>query len=68
MHETSGSLHVIIRFAEFPCLEVVENVSPQELRKLIDVKQFFISSDRCSMPMICAPTRLRLPLKVELGK
>lgn len=68
MNETSRSLHVVVLFAEFPRLEVVENVSPKEFRKLIDIKEFVIGSNRRSMPMVCIAACLRLPLEVKLGE
>lgn len=68
MNETSRLLHVIVLFAEFPGLEVVENVSPKEFGKLIDIQELVIGSNRRSMPMVCTSACLRLPLEVKLGK
>lgn len=68
MNETSGCLHIDLLFAEFPGLKVVENVSPEEFRKLIDVEEFVICSNWCSMPMVYTTGRLHLPLEVKLGE
>tara|TARA_B110000285_G_C14617433_1_gene377634 strand:- start:50 stop:256 length:207 start_codon:yes stop_codon:yes gene_type:complete len=68
MNETSWRLHVIVLFAEFPRLEVVENVSPKEFGKLIHIEELVFGSNRCSMPMVRISACLALPLEVKLGK